>query len=817
MNIKKKINFQLSLTSMMLILVAILSIAFFFIIQVESKKAGIGYADKFFTEVSHTVVDKTDDIFKTVANLADNAYEMPMFKMVPVGDGLDFEGLGYIFQNLTFYPHIYSIFIGYDDGKFIQVIATRGDHEILENFKAPDETLFIVRSITYQNMKDKRVKKEYYSFLDKSGKKLASRVLDNPTYDPRNRPWFKVAKLDNKTSFTGIYLFDSFKTYGSSAFRHLDDGMSVFGVDLRLDQISAFLEEKEISQNSSIFLFNEENYIIADSIGPHSIKSNHIEEVNQPDSKSHRNLQLLKFIQSGEMEKFIDSTQVLEFEDNEYIVRMAYVCDEYDLKLTVATLAPVSDFTGLIQTMQKRTVELILIIILIFVPISVYTAKRISYSIEQLSYQAKRIQEYNFDEPEATASVINEISILIDSFALMRGTVRKKTVEINDLLHSIIKLLAGAIDAKSPYTGGHCFRVPMIANMLIQAVSDTEDGVLADFSFNSEDEKEEFNIAAWLHDCGKIITPEYVVDKATKLETIYNRIHEIRMRFEVLLRDADIEYYQKLIEGKIPEIELAEKLKLLKDVLVEEFNFVAKCNIGCELMSADDIERLQNIGKHEWTRHLDDSLGVSEEEKKRLDKRAKQTLPVVEKLLSDKVEHIVERGLVSPFGDNSYNFKMDIPEKLYNKGEIYNLSILKGTLTAEERFKINEHITQTIMMLESLPFPENMKNVPDYAGAHHETMIGTGYPRKMRKEELSVPARVIAIADIFEALTASDRPYMKAKKLSTALKIMSFMRNDSHIDADLFEVFLKSGVYHEYAQEYLAPDQVDEVNIEDYL
>jgi HD-GYP domain-containing protein (c-di-GMP phosphodiesterase class II) len=160
---------------------------------------------------------------------------------------------------------------------------------------------------------------------------------------------------------------------------------------------------------------------------------------------------------------------------------------------------------------------------------------------------------------------------------------------------------------------------------------------------------------------------------------------------------------------------------------------------------------------------------------------------------------------------------MTVPKDLYNLGELYNLGIRKGTLSPEDRFKINEHIIQTIIMLKRLPFPENMQNVAEIAGAHHETMIGTGYPRGLKKEQMSIPARIMAIADIFEALTAADRPYKKPKTISDALRIMSFMRNDRHIDADLFDLFLQSGVYRTYAEQFLAPVQIEAVDIRQYL
>lgn len=384
-----------------------------------------------------------------------------------------------------------------------------------------------------------------------------------------------------------------------------------------------------------------------------------------------------------------------------------------------------------------------------------------------------------------------------------------------NLLDALIKLIAGAIDAKSPYTGGHCERVPILAEMLAKAASESDEGELKEFKLTTEDEWRELKIGAWLHDCGKVTTPEYVVDKATKLETIYNRIHEIRMRFEVLLRDAKIEYLEKLLNGGNKE-ELLAELQAKEAKIKDDFAFVANANVGSEFMKKEDIERIKEIAKIKWLRYLDNRLGLSHIELDRLPKE-KEELPVQEELLADKPWHIIPRDPKELEKYKDFNFKIDIPQNLYNFGEIYNLCIDRGTLTPEERFKINEHVIQTIIMLEKLPLPRELKRVPEYAGTHHETLIGTGYPRKLTKDELSIPARIMAIADIFEALTASDRPYKKAKKLSEAIKILSFMKKDGHIDGELFELFLKSGIYMEYAKKFLKPDQIDEVDISQYL
>jgi len=384
------------------------------------------------------------------------------------------------------------------------------------------------------------------------------------------------------------------------------------------------------------------------------------------------------------------------------------------------------------------------------------------------------------------------------------------------LLDSFIQLIASAIDAKSPYTGGHCERVPELALMLAKHAHDAGDGSFADFRFETDDEWREFRIGAWLHDCGKVTTPEYVVDKATKLETIYNRIHEVRTRFEVLLRDAEIDYWRGMAKGG-DEATLKAEWEAAKAKIADDFAFVAESNVGGEFMDDGRMERLNEIAAQNWTRNLDDRLGLSHQELKRKEGAPAKELPTQEPLLADKPEHVIPRENANPLIDLPYDFKVDVPENLYNMGEMYNLSIARGTLTNEERFKINDHVIQTIIMLNQLPLPKHMEKIPEYAGTHHETMTGTGYPCKLTKEEMSVPSRIMAIADVFEALTASDRPYKKAKTLSEAMRIMSFMRKDEHIDGDLFELFLTSGVYNDYANRYLRPDQIDEVDVEKYL
>ena len=356
------------------------------------------------------------------------------------------------------------------------------------------------------------------------------------------------------------------------------------------------------------------------------------------------------------------------------------------------------------------------------------------------------------------------------------------------LMDSFIHLIAGAIDAKSKYTGGHCSRVPELALMIAKAASDSDE--FSDFKLATEAQERELSIAAWLHDCGKVTTPEYIVDKATKLETIYNRIHEIRTRCEVIYRDLEIEALKRKLNGD-DEGEVDSWLKQEQRNLKDDFEFLAISNVGGEFMDKDSQDRIAKIAQRVWYRYFDSSIGLSELEKLRYSDK-NDSFPVKETLLANKEQHIIPREDFDYEEYKRFGFITPVPEHLYNLGEIYNLQISRGTLTPEDRFKIQEHVIMTIKMLEALPFPDDLKNVPLYAGTHHETLNGTGYPRGLTKEQMPLPGRIMALADVFEALTAADRPYKKAKTLSASIKILSFMVKDQHIDEDVFRLFLSS-------------------------
>ena len=348
------------------------------------------------------------------------------------------------------------------------------------------------------------------------------------------------------------------------------------------------------------------------------------------------------------------------------------------------------------------------------------------------------------------------------SLAAVAMTNKQLIEDMEELFQGIARLIAKAIDEKSPYTGGHCKRVPELTMMLANATHQYNSGPLADFKLTEAD-RHELSVAGWLHDCGKIATPEHVMDKASKLQTIFDRIELVDAKIEIAKRDFELSLTGPLYLASHQQDH--DQVALLQQQLAQglaaldaQREFFRKANIGSEFMHKEDQQKVADCGRQ------------------------------VQICIAGK-----EQNLLS---DN----------------EIYNLSIARGTLTPEERQIINRHMDITVDMLESLPFPKHLQRVPEFACGHHEKMDGTGYPRGLKKDQMSVPARMMAIADIFEALTASDRPYKDGKPLSECLAIMGRMRENQHIDPDLFDIFIDQKVYLQYAEQFLKPGQLDEID-----
>lgn len=374
--------------------------------------------------------------------------------------------------------------------------------------------------------------------------------------------------------------------------------------------------------------------------------------------------------------------------------------------------------------------------------------------INAIDIDTQEIIPFSQANQSLVESLASQAAVAMTSQNLIEG--------LKALFEAFIELIAEAIDQKSPYTGGHCRRVPELTMMLAQAAIDTKVGPLKDFTLN-EKEFYELKIAGWLHDCGKVTTPESVMDKPTKLSGIFDRIDLVDQRFELLKSQAECEFLKKQVEAlrngqKFDFSKSEAALAAFKIKCDADRDFIRKTNFGSEYMKSEDQQRVIDIAAA---------------------------------LLYDS------NGIASP---------------ILSENEVYNLNIVRGTLTAEEREVINNHIVVTINMLDSLPYPNGLKRVPEYACGHHERMDGRGYPKGLTREQMSVPARVMGIADIFEALTSKDRPYKKAKTLSESLYILGKMKEDQHIDPDLFDIFVRDKVYLKYAQQFLESEQIDDVD-----
>ncbi len=327
--------------------------------------------------------------------------------------------------------------------------------------------------------------------------------------------------------------------------------------------------------------------------------------------------------------------------------------------------------------------------------------------------------------------------------------------DLEVLLDSFIRSIATAIDEKSPYTGGHVRRVAELTMVIAGRINEISEGPYAGVFFN-DDQLKELRLAAWLHDVGKITTPEHVLDKASKLETVFNRMELLRMRFELLRRDHEIEKLKRLVqEGQHAPRDASNGSDDFMQSLEQDYQFLLRDNKGSEPIAEEQVARLKRIAERKY------------------------------------------------FMDDQWR-------PLLNDDELKNLSVRRGTLTREERNIINNHAAVTYKMLSQLPFPKHLRHVAIFAAAHHEKIDGTGYPGGLKGDAISLQSRILALADVFEALTAKDRPYKKPITLSQAMKTISLMVQDGHIDADLFELFVNEQIHVDYARKELTPQPSDQ-------
>lgn len=371
------------------------------------------------------------------------------------------------------------------------------------------------------------------------------------------------------------------------------------------------------------------------------------------------------------------------------------------------------------------------------------------------------------DENDQIIPFSEDLVTLIRSFASLGAISLTNSTLIKDmevLFSTFAEAIAMAIDEKSPHTGGHCKRVPALTLMLADAVHEIDKGPLAEFTMSPAD-RHELNVAGWLHDCGKIATPDHIMEKSTKLETIFDRIAFIDAKFEIISRDLELSYQQQIISA----------LKQNKPIEVLQFERLLDTELKQLALDRALLQRV-NIGG--------EFLGEEEQ------------------------AHIIRIS-------KQYSLKINGEQTpLLTADEVENLTIRRGTLTQGERDVMKRHMDITKNILDILPFPKHLSNVAEYALGHHEKLDGTGYPRGLTKDQMSVPARLMAITDIFEALSAVDRPYKKAKPVSECLNILGTMVSNNHLDPDIFAVFIESEVYKQYINEFANPEQLDKVDFD---
>ena len=684
--------------------------------------------------------------------------------------------------------NIFAIYIGYPDSRYFEVVNIGHSVFIAKMFKAPKEAQWIVVQLFRKNTSQKDAT-EIAHFYDKDFHYLSS-LPKTTDYNPLNRPWYKegLSSINEKEKVVrgSPYMYYRLQKMGITYSMLLSDAKSIIGMDITLDVLSQSLRTLKDSTQTDIYMFEDQKLIASTEPLENKVDPELIASLQRSSNK-------------------VDSYE----KDAKTYFFMAIPISSH------ITLAFKAEKSRMMQPyMQSIYAEIVvtLFLLLLLVPLIRKLSKGFVKPIEMLMAENEKVKQREFDKVKSIKTGIYELNLFSDSLVDMAESIKSDEEKQEKLLEAFIHLIADMIDTKSPYTGEHCKRVPILTHMILEEVNESELDEFKHFKIEDKEILKGIEWSSWLHDCGKLIVPNDIIDKATKLETIYNRLHEIRTRFEVVLRDAQIKYLQALLHGK--EERLAkEEFENTKQQLQDDFEFIASINMGDRVVNDDDYVRLIQISNTTWERNFSKCIGISWQEHEYMANNDEEILPVQEHLLSDAKEHEIPR---SPSDLKLYkkeNVKMKIPTLLYNKGEIYNLSIPVGTITKEEKFKIQEHAIHTLKILKELPWSDKLKYIVEDAANHHEHLDGSGYPRLLNATKLSIPARIMAIADIFEALTSKDRPYKKVKPLSQVLEIMLDMAKSNNIDSHIFKLFIENKIYLKYAKGHLTESQIDLENI----
>ena len=777
----KKFLVEYSLAILGIVVVALLITQYYFSYQMV-----LDFATKRFTYLakqSSIIVKDKDKQAKEIVSVLANTPIVNSTQSFHKKEAL----LKLLVTPMKYNNRIFAIYIAYPDSKYFEIVNIGHSEFIAKMFKAPKEAQWIAVQL-FRDKASQAEATEIAHFYDKNFHYIST-LSKTTDYNPFERPWYKEA-IDGKGDVVrgSPYMYYRLQKMGITYSKLLSNGKNIIGMDITLDELSQSLSQLRDSTQTDIYMFEDQQLIAS------STKSMH-EKIDT---------ELLDALKSSS-----DKIDSYTKDGQKYFFMVIPITS--NIKLAFKT-----DQSRMIKPYMKSIyAEIIvtLLLLLLLIPLIRKLSRGFVEPIEMLMEENDKVKKREFDKVMPIKSRIDELNLFSDSLVDMAKSIKEHEANQEKLLDAFIHMIANMIDTKSPYTGEHCKRVPVLTNMILEEVNGSKLNTFKDFSIKDKEILKGIEWSSWLHDCGKLLIPNAIMDKATKLETVHNRIHEIRSRFEILLRDAKIKYLQSIIDGESHKT-AAEVLETTKQQLESDFAFIAKINMGDTKLSDADYERLIRISNITFQRNFSKYIGISWHEKELMGVTTEEeNLPVEEKLLVDAKEHQIPRSQSDFKLYEKENVKMQIPELLYNKGELYNLCIPRGTITKEEQFKIQEHAIHTLKILKELPWSDKLKYIVEDAANHHEHLDGGGYPRALKEEELSVPARIMAIADIFEALTATNRPYKRSNTLSQAIAIMTEMVKSKNIDREIFKLFIQNKIYLKYAKAYLKASQIDLENV----
>jgi len=776
----KSFLFEYSLIILSVVVVALLITQYFF-----SHKMVVDFVTKKFIYLanqSSIIVKEKEKQSKEIISILSNTPIVNNKKSFEAKETM----LKLFSTPMKYNNNIFAIYISYLDSKYFEVINIGHSKFIAKMFKAPKEAQWIVVQL-FRDTKIQSKATEISHFYDKDLHYLFS-LPKTTDYNPYKRPWHQEA-LNGKGKIVrgSPYMYYRLQKMGITYSKLLSDNKSIIAMDITLDELSESLRQLKFSTGIDMYMF-ENNKLIAST---ESIKE-------KIDTK------LLTALKHNTTE-----VQSYHKDGNSYFFRAVSISPQIKLVFKADKSKMMRPY---LQSIYAEIIVIFLLLVFL-VPLIRKLSKGFIEPIEMLMAENNKVKKRKFNEVIPIESRINELNLFSASLVDMAQSIKKYEEKQEKLLDAFIHLIANMIDTKSHYTGEHCKKIPILTKMMLDKINKKQTGPFKDFCIQDKEILKGIEWSSWLHDCGKLLIPNDIIDKATKLETIYNRIHEIRTRFEVLLRDAQIKYLKSIIDG-VSQKKAYEEFENTKKQLQNDFKFIAHLNTGNTRVTDKDCQRLQQISTITWERNFSKLLGLSWQEKEQLNDQEEQ-VPVTEYLLSDAKEHKIPRNESDFKLYQKENIKMQIPDLLYNKGELYNLCIPIGTITKEEKFKIQEHAVHTLKILRELPWSDKLKDIVEDAANHHEHIDGTGYPRSLQGEELSIPARIMVIADIFEAITATDRPYKKSNTLSQTLMIIAKMAKAKKIDSNVFKLFIEEKIYLEYAKVYMKEEQIDLENIDD--